>query len=358
VKNGYDTLLAEAMVSYGRVVHWMEFAGTPASTNPTAAVEVGQRRFVNAQQFAKLSQEGWREVSEPGVPTPIDAADTLLTVSADVARKIGLSKATVSSPQALAADRGYTIVSDLAPGGGEKFVALLASAPVRGLLLSIFLLSLYAALHTPGSGGAEAIALVALGLLIGIPLLTGYAQWWEIALIVVGLALVAVELFLIPGFGFAGITGIALLLGGLVMTFVGNAPGVPGTWRLPQIWTGVQNGLLAVVIAFTVSGLLALWLRRYLPKLPYVSRLVLQPAGAGAVEAVDGAPVPSTDAWPFIGTVGRAVSDLKPGGSAEFPYADDRRITAVVSDGGYVRAGTKLSVREVHGNRIVVRPIA
>ena len=395
VKNGYDTLLAEAMVSYGRVVRWVEFVGAPASAPSTSAVEQGnderhesavrnqasenpagprpgERRFVNEEQFAKLTQEGWREVDEPGVPRPIDGADTLLTVSASVARKIGLAKAIFSSTDALAAERGYTIVGDLAPTSGEKFVGLLAGPAVRGILLTVFLLSLYIALHTPGAGGAEALALISLGLLVGVPMLTGYAQWWEIAAIVIGLCLIALELFVIPGFGVAGISGIALLLGGLVMTFVGNAPGLPGTWRLPQMWAGVQNGLLVVVVAFAASGVIALWLRKYLPKLPYLNRLVLQDptaptlAGAGAmagagggldVAGLGGAGGPSTDAWPFVGTVGRAVSDLKPGGSAEFPYADDRRTTAVVSDSGYVRAGTKLAVREVRGSRVVVRPV-
>jgi membrane-bound serine protease (ClpP class) len=352
VKNGYDPLLAEAMVSYGRVVHWVEKSADlgAVSTQPSA-----ERRFVNADQFAKLSQEGWRIVNEPGVPQPIDGGDTLLTVSADVAHKIGLAKAIVPSPAALAADRGYTIVAELAPGTGEKLVGLLSSAAVRGLLLTIFMLSLYIALHTPGAGGAEAVAMIALGVLVGVPLLTGFAQWWEIALIVLGLILIALELFIIPGFGVAGISGLALVLGGLVLTFVGNTPGLPGTWRLPQIWTGLQNGLLAVVIAFAISGFLAIWLRKYLPKLPYLNRLVLQPELVGG-PTIEGAA--SIDVWPFAGTIGVAVSDLKPGGSAEFPFGDDRRLTPVVSDSGFVAAGTKLAVREVHGNRVVVRPMA
>ena len=386
VKNGHDTLLAEAMVSYGRVVRWVEYAPPPlppgegrgegvsdvegrssSSTRPhpnplpegegKIRPRNGERRFVNDEQFKTLAQQGWREVIEPGVPTPLDSGDTLLTVSADVAHKIGLAKAIVASPEALAAARDYTIVANLSPGGGEKLVSLLGSAPVRGILLTIFMLSLYIALHTPGAGGAEAVALISLGVLVGIPLLTGYAQWWEIIAIVLGLCLIALELFVIPGFGVAGISGIALVLGGLVLTFVGNAPGLPGTWRLPQIWTGVQNGLLAVVVAFAVSGALAMWIRRYLPKLPYLNRLVLQSA-TGPVTAGAPAGAVTTEAWPFVGTVGRAVSDLKPGGSAEFPYADDKRITAVVSDSGFVAAGTKLAVREVHGNRVVVRPIA
>jgi len=63
------------------------------------------------------------------------------------------------------------------------------------------------------------------------------------------------------------------------------------------------------------------------------------------------------DVWPFAGTVGLAVSPLKPGGSAEFPYADERKATAVVSDSGYVEAGTRVAVIEARGNRVVVRPI-
>jgi membrane-bound serine protease (ClpP class) len=360
VRNGYDPLLAEAMVSYGRVVHWVERDAPPGSASAPP-----ERRFVNAEQFARLTQQGWREVAEPGVPRPLDGGDTLLTVSADVARKIGLARSVTASPEALAAERGYTVVADLAPGTGEKFVSLLGGPAARGILLTIFLMSLYVALHTPGAGGAEAVAMITLGLLVGVPLLTGYAQWWEIAAILVGLCLIALELFVIPGFGVAGITGIALLLGGLVMTFVGNAPGLPGTWRLPQVWAGVQNGLLVVVIAFAASGLLALWLGRYLPRLPYLNRLILAgPEGAGAAAAAAAAGVlpggmsEPADAWPFTGTVGRAVSDLRPGGSAEFPYADDRRVTAVVSDSGFVSAGTRLTVREVRGNRVVVRPLA
>jgi len=64
------------------------------------------------------------------------------------------------------------------------------------------------------------------------------------------------------------------------------------------------------------------------------------------------------DVWPFAGTVGVATTDLKPGGEAQFPYADDRRATSVVSDSGYVEAGTKIVVREARRFRVVVRPVA
>ena len=340
VRNGHDPLLAEAMVAVGRVVYYVE--------GPQ-----GQRRFVDEAEFGRLKGEGWKPAG--GVPAPLDRADTLLTVHTGVALKIGLAKGEFASAAALAEARGLSVVADLSPGKGERLVGLLSSAALRGILMAVFMFSLYAALHTPGHGAAEAIALVTLGLLVGIPMLTGFAQWWEILAILIGLTLLAVELFLIPGFGVTGITGIVLLLGGLVMTFVGNAPGLPGLWSLPQIHEGLRSGILSVTGALLATVVMAALLRRFMPSVPYFNRLVLQTPAGEAVAVAPGAD--PRDVWPFAGTVGVAVTPLRPGGSAEFPYADDRRTASVVSDSGYVEAGTKITVLEARGGRVVVRPV-
>jgi hypothetical protein len=83
-------------------------------------------------------------------------------------------------------------------------------------------------------------------------------------------------------------------------------------------------------------------------------------SGGGRSDGVAVAPglADPSDVWPFAGTVGIATTDLKPGGEAEFPYADDRRATSVVSDSGFVEAGTKVTVREARRFRVVVRPVA
>ena len=340
IENDHDPMLAEAMVAVGRVVYWVE---GPA----------GERRFVDGQEYAELTKAGWKSV--PGVPSPIDRTDTLLTVHTDLALKIGLADGTADSAGALAAARGLQIVADLSPGGGEKFINFISGPAVRGVLLVVFLLSLYIGLHAPGHGAAEAVALVSLGLLAGVPLLTGYAQWWEILAVIVGLTLLAFEIFVLPGFGVAGIAGVVLLLGGLVMTFVGNAPGLPGMWKLPQVRQGLQTGVMVVVGGLLVTALLASMLRRFLPRMPVFNRLILAtPAGPAVVAAPGTDP---KDVWPFAGTIGVTLTHLKPGGTAEFPYADDRRTAAVVSDSGYVEAGTKVGVVEARGNRVVVRPL-
>ena len=61
--------------------------------------------------------------------------------------------------------------------------------------------------------------------------------------------------------------------------------------------------------------------------------------------------------WPYVGTVGLIVSDLKPGGVVQFPYGSGTRNAPVVCVSGYELAGTKVVVQEARGNRIVVRAI-
>jgi membrane-bound serine protease (ClpP class) len=347
-QNGYNPLLVQAMVSVGRVVHWVEHA------------ETAERRFVDAEQYEELKAEGnWKPVSEER--DPIDRADTLLTVGSDLAVRLGLASGIERSAETLAEQRDLTIIATLAPSTGERFVGFLASMTVRAILTTIFMLSLYMAFSHPGHGAAEAVAMVSLGLLVGVPLLTGYAAWWEIVLILLGLVLLAVEIFLIPGFGVTGITGVCFMLFGLVMTFVGDEPvELPGV--LPSLAgtkTALMQGLIIVVTGLACSLLLWVWLQRYLPKMPYVNRLILTTVSGGNVSVAD-ADVPGAVevvAWPTVGSVGTAVTDLRPGGMAEFEdeALNDRRPTDVVSDSGFVRAGTKVIVREVKGARVVVR---
>jgi len=346
VRRGYDPLLAEAMVSYTRVVHWIE--------NPAT----GERRIVNADDYKSLTSgadAAWRSV--PGVRNPLDGPDELLTLHEDLAVRLGLASGIAGSAEELAASRGLDVIATLTPSRGDRAVALLTSTPVRFVLTVVMLFTLFFAFSHPGHGMAEALAMIALGALVGVPLLTGYAQWWEIVAVLVGLALVALEVFVIPGFGFAGISGIILLLFGLTMTFVPAEPALPGF--LPSLagtWDALWNGLMVVTIGLLCSLLLWVWLSRYLPKIPYVNRLILTAVagGPGAGAVIRPPDVPSDG--PVIGEMGLAVTDLRPSGSVRFQ--GDGEIASVISDSGYVPKGTKVVVFDTTENRIVVRPVA
>lgn len=341
-RNGYNSLLADAMVRVQDSVYLVE----DSNAKP---------RLVNEAEYQKLLATGqWKPAA--GVPTPIDGPSSLLTVGPEIAQRVGLSRGTFDNAQALAAARGFTIVADLTPTFGDHVVELLNGRGARFLLIVVFLLALYISLHAPGHGAAEAVALLALGLLVGVPLLTGFAQWWEIVVIFVGLALCAFELLVFPGHGLSLGVGMLMVLFGLLMTFVGK-DAVPGYMpHSPETWQNLRNGLQVVVGAMAASVVGAIILRPFLPKLPIFRRLVLSDTSGGKVPTPAGAPLKAgEDVWPFLGTVGVAVTDLRPGGIVQFPYASDTRTAPVVCASGYVPAGSKVFVQEARGNRIVVK---
>ena len=342
IRNHHDPLLAEAMVVTEVVVYWVE--------DP----DNGERKFVNQADYDRLAMKGWMQVDMPGVPKPIDTADRLLTMGTDEAVKIGLATGKAETVEQLALERNFNVIETLHSGFGESAIAWLNSGFVRMLLITIFGAAVYAALHAPGHGTAEALAFATLGLLLGVPLLAGYATWWEILLILGGLAMIAFEVFVFPHAGLMIIAGLVMMVGGLVFTFVGGEPGgfrlIP---HLPGNITSLKHGLAFVTAGMICSAFLCAWLSQYLPKLPYFSKLVLG-ANAGGVAIPE---VSTAVLWPSVGSVGRAVTPLRPGGSAEFPDASgaDVRIFSVVSESGFLSEGSPIVVREVGGGRVVVR---
>lgn len=298
-KNGYDPLLAEAMVRVDTPLHLLRN-------------EHGDQRVVGDKESAPLLASGWKPAV--GVQDPINPPGTLLTVGPDLAVQLGLAKAISPSPEALAGERGYNIVADLSPGPGERLVELLASTPARFLLILIFLQSLYIVLHAPGHGAAEAVAVVAFAVLVGVPLATGYAQWWEILVVLLGLALCAFEVLVFPGHGVSLAVGGLMVIFGLVMTFAGPVPGQPSFLPAnPAAWHGVERGLVSVLGALFCSVILSIWMRKYLPKLPYFNRLILTATSGTAIRQTPAYQKNESalDTWPFVGTVGVATSGLR-----------------------------------------------
>ncbi|MCS7033711.1 MAG: hypothetical protein NZ561_06910 [Phycisphaerae bacterium] len=329
-RNGYDPLLISSMVNVNRVVYFIE--------SPD-----GTRRFVGEEDYDKYVRNGdWKPVA--GLPNPIVDAESLLTVSADQAAKLGLSKATLSTPADLAQARGLTIVGTLSHSPGEKLIALLSSDAVRGILSLVFVLSLYAAFKAPGTGPPEAIAVASLALLVGVPMLTGYAGWFEIILIVLGIALLATEVFVLPGFGIAGIGGICLILAGLLSTFMPAEPPMPG-WlpTLAGTYDALWRGVVVITVALAAALVGGIWLHRHLPQVPVFNKIVLNTVVGSQPEANYAVDV-NEPVWPEIGAVGRALTDLRPGGTAAFADEQNSELQtfAVVSESGFVTANTRI----------------
>lgn len=349
-KNGYNPALLEAMVVLDKEVYWVKNAK-------------GERRIVGTEGYKKLEAEGgW----EPVLPdrNPIDSKDSLLTLGAELAHDLGLVRRLAASPEEVASANGWVITGQLHRTAGDRLIALLSSDAVRSLLVSALVLSIFAAFKMPGTGLPEAAVVVCLALLLGVPLMTGYAQWWEIILVLLGVVLLALEIFVIPGTGIAGIAGVIFILFGLLMTFVPPAPSGPGVLPTFQAgWDGLERGVILLVIGLTGGLIGASILARFLPKVPIFGRLILTRTIAGGVadseqvQEVPGAVASTT--WVKIGSEGQAMTELRPGGNAQFtdPGTGARRMTDVISESGYLSAGTPIRVHEIRGSTVIVRKL-
>jgi membrane-bound serine protease (ClpP class) len=219
----------------------------------------------------------------------------------------------------------------------ETLVRFLTHPIVSSLLMTVGLLGLLVEIRTPGFGAPGAIGLLTLGLFFWGHWLVQLAGWEELLLVSIGVLLIALELFVIPGVSVAGIGGIVALVAGLGMTLVGAGATV-------SIIISAL-GRVAISILLAMAGALALL--RFLPRLPFGRRLVLETGMQADLGYVS---TPDRDRH-WLGRSGTAVSPLRPAGIAEM---DGVRVD-VVSDGGFIEAGTPVEVTRVDGNRIVVR---
>ncbi len=215
----------------------------------------------------------------------------------------------------------------------ERTATFLTSPLVAAALLALGVIGIVVEFFTPGLGLPGGLGVLALLLFFSGAFVATPASNLDVALAALGVLLIAAELFVIPGFGIAGILGIGALGFSLFRIFEANA---------------------VSVIAYTTifaAGLLvlALWL---LPNARFVGFLTLSTRLGDAPITADGAammPLPSKAR--FLEQRGRALTDLRPAGVA---IIDDERVD-VVTEGDYISADSPIKVYKVIGNRVVVR---
>lgn len=107
-------------------------------------------------------------------------------------------------------------------GIADSVIAFFLNPFISGLLILCIIAGVYFEMQTPGIGFAGAAALVAIILYLVPYYLNGLAEYWEIIAFFVGIMLIALEVFIIPGFGVAGISGIVMVVGSLVLIMINN----------------------------------------------------------------------------------------------------------------------------------------
>lgn len=162
---------------------------------------------------------------DPAISLPALKEDgKLLTLTTSEAVSIGLAKKSVKSSVDIYSDLGIDQpdVIEHQVTWVDQIIGFLINPLVSGFLIMGIIGGIYFELQTPGIGFAFVVALIC-GVLFFAPLwLQGLADHWEIAIFIVGVILIALEIFAIPGFGVAGISGIILMLCGLAFSMVAN----------------------------------------------------------------------------------------------------------------------------------------
>lgn len=139
----------------------------------------------------------------------------------------------------------------------EKVIAFFLNPFVSSILILLIIGGLYFELQTPGIGFPLIASLIALTLYFTPYYLNGIANYWELILFFVGVGLIAVEVFVIPGFGVAGISGIILSVGSLALIMINNDAldftFVPADEIVRAIATALA-GLMGSIILMFVGG--------------------------------------------------------------------------------------------------------
>jgi membrane-bound serine protease (ClpP class) len=282
----------------------------------------------------------------------IDPANKVLTMTAREARQLGFAGRSYDSLASLA--DAFGVEGEMAVLGDstlEQVVAFLTSPAVSSILMFIGIMAIYAEINSPGIGIPAIIAILAFGILFGSRYLVGMAAYWEVILFVLGLALLALEIFVIPGFGIAGVSGMILIVVGLVAIFIANAPDELPWPETNLDWSIFTHGMAAMLAAFIASIFGAIALAKFLPKIPLANRLVLAPTkvltDAGGTTTED-APVRSIRP----GDNGVTIGPLRPVG--EVRIGD--HIVDAVTEGDFLAPGTRVTVVLNEGYRLVVTP--
>ena len=334
----------------------MTTGGTIGAAAPVVGGGTGETQPADEKSVSYVRSE-FRATAETR-NRPAVIAEAMVDADVEIAGLIEKGKLlTLTTSQALehkVADLSAdTLVAALAASGipdadirtarqtwAETLVRFLTHPVISSLLMTVGLLGLIVEIRTPGFAVPGTVGLLSLGLFFWGHWIVQLAGWEELLLVSLGVVLVAIEVFVLPGFTVAGLAGIVALVTGLGMTLVGAG----------ATSNAIIVALGRVAISILVAMAAAFALLRLLPRLPFGRRLVLQ---TGMRTDLGYVSAPESDRQ-WLGRTGTALSPLRPAGIAEI---DGARVD-VVSDGGFIDAGTPILVTRVDGNRIVVRASA
>jgi len=305
----------------------------------------GAARRLMSEAELQAEPEKWTQESQ------VKGKGQLLKLNATRGEELGVARYTVESRDPTGVFALYGLepskVKEATPGWIDQFAAFLRLTVVTVLLVLIGFAGLLLEIKMPGLTIPGIIAALCFILIFwSQSRFSGEMFVLALLLFILGLVLVALEIFVLPGFGAPGIIGILCMLSGLGLVTMERVPQTANEWGL--LGVKISQYMLGMIGSFVLAFVVA----KFLPRVPYANRLMLVPPsdrGASLEPDLPGA----EEAAHLLGAIGTTNTPLRPAGVVRF---GDRFID-VVSDGGFVPAGSRVQVVTVEGTRIVVKEV-
>ena len=325
---GRPAALAEAMIDKDLKVYHVR------------NVKTGQETYIS-QRDLDAKPDDWKNLGA----VASSGNDRFLALTGQEAAKVGLADALIGNRDELERRFGLKELHVIESTGVDIAVELLNGWLITCLLLIVGLTGLYMEAMAPGHAVGGLVAAACFLLLFWSHFLGGTAGWLEVMLFILGLACIAVEIFLLPGTIVPGLVGAALILVSLVIGIQGFL--IPETTHELHTLAGT---MAMIVVSCSVFVAAAVVLTRRMDSLPLLNRLMLAPPDA---ESATEKPAAGGDPRPAVGDLGIAFTPLRPGGKGRF----GERTIDVLANGDFLDRGTPIRVVRVTGNQVLVETI-
>lgn len=308
-------------------------------------VDRSRRRLMTEEEFQANKAE-WVSTGT------VKAKGQVLRLNATRAAELGIARFTVDNSEIAEVYAIYGVeagkVREATPGWLDRFANYIRLPAVTVILVVIGFAGLILEIKVPGVTVPGIIAALCFILVFwSHSQYSGQTAILGGLIFLLGLILLLVEIFVIPGFGVTGLLGILFLIGGVGLATFDR---IPDTM---EDWTQFGGRITMYVGAMAASMAIAFFIARFLPQIPFANRMVLTPPtedpNASPIADLPGAAAAAA----LLGAIGTTATQLRPAGMAQFgeQYVD------VVSEGGFVNSGVRVQVVEVEGTRIVVKEV-
>ena len=227
----------------------------------------------------------------------------------------------------------------------EQFIALFLNPAVSGVLILLILGGLYFELQSPGIGFPIVASMVAALLYFTPYYLNGLAENWEIIVFFMGLLLIALEVFVIPGFGLPGILGLTFTIGSLTLVMINN-DGLNFDLIEASL---LNNALITSLVGFLGALFMMILLGARLTKTSFFNRFALTD-----VQDTSTGYTSSFYNKSLIGSIGTVVSIMRPSGRIMI----DDTVYDAYTRGEYLEKGEKIKVIASEGTSLKVQKSA